>query len=172
MRVTRMMWYTGTLLVAVAMLAATATVSAQQRARTAPGRTGGAASDSTRAQRDKASSLRGFRGTAAKLHTTPAALQSAFERARQANPKLSRGNFIAANVLADNLGAKHPRITTRAILAGLQSGKSMGQTLQSLGLSKADAKQARKDAGRHIKDAERRIKDADKRAHAARKAAK
>lgn len=170
MKRTAMMWYAGALLATLAMLAASTTVTAQQRARKEHPRA--AAPDSTRAQRDKAASVRGFRGTAAKLNTSPAALQNAFERARQADPKLSRGNFIAANVLADNLGGRRRTITTSAILAGLRSGKSMGQTLQSLGVSAADAKQARKDAHRQVKDAERRIKDADKRAHAARKAAK
>jgi len=170
MRRTTMMWYAGGLLAALTMLAASTTATAQQRARKEHPRA--AAPDSTRAQRDKAASVRGFRGTAAKLNTSPAALQNAFERARQADPKLSRGNFIAANVLANNLGARRRTVTTSAILAGLRSGKSMGQTLQSLGLSAAEAKQAQKDAHRQVKDAERRIKDEDKRAHAARKAAK
>jgi hypothetical protein len=53
-------------------------------------------------------------------------------------------------MIAHNLGAKNPSITTSAILSGLQSGKSVGQTLQGLGLSAdqaADAeKQARRDA--------------------------
>ena len=91
-----------------------------------------------------------FKGIAAKLGTTPDALQSAYEAAKQANPKLSRGNFVAANMLAHNLGSKNPAITTQAILSGLQGGKSIGQTLQGLGLSAKDAeaaeRQARRDA--------------------------
>ena len=100
------------------------------------------------------------------MNTTPEALENAFERARASNPKLSRGNFIAANVLANNLGAKHPNITTPAILSGLESGKSIGQTLQSLGLSASEAKQARRTADRQAKDGETRVKNADKRAKA------
>jgi len=172
MRVTRMIWYGGTVLTALAMLAVSATAAAQQQGRMPHRRTGAAAADSSRAEREKAANLKGFRGIAAKLNTTPEALQNAFERAREANPKLSRGNFIAANVLADNLGAKHPNITTPAILSGLQSGKSVGQTLQSLGLSASEAKQARRDADRQAKDAEKRVKDADKRARAESREAK
>jgi len=149
-----------TLLLTLALLAASTTAATQQLARPQHVRAHG---DSSRVERQKSLNLKAFRGVAAKLNTTPAALQSAFESARAANPKLSRGNFIAANVLADNLGAQHPNITTQVILSGLQSGKSIGQTLQSLGLSGAEAKQARRAADRDTKDADKRVKDADKR---------
>ena len=89
-----------------------------------------------------------FKGIAAKLGTTPDALQTAYEAAKQANPKLSRGNFVAANMVAHNLGTKNPAITTQAILSGLQSGKSLGQTLQGLGLSAKDAEAAERQAKR------------------------
>src|SRR5690242_18644962 len=52
-----------------------------------------------------------FKGIANKLGTTPDALESAFQAARAANPKLTRGNFVAANVLAKNLGDKNPAVT-------------------------------------------------------------
>jgi hypothetical protein len=91
-----------------------------------------------------------FKGIANKLGTTPEALEQAYATAKQANPKLSRGQFVAANMVAHNLGAKNPAITTQAILDGLKSGKSLGQTLQGLGLTAdaaADAeKQAKRDA--------------------------
>jgi hypothetical protein len=166
MRVTRLIWYAGTMLTALAMLAASATAAAQPRARTMHARAGRVAADSSAAERKKAANVKAFRGIAAKLNTTPEALENAFEHARLANPKLSRGNFIAANVLADNLGGQHPNITTPAILSGLQSGKSLGQTLQSLGLSASEAKQARRTADYQAKDADKRVKDADKRAKA------
>jgi hypothetical protein len=148
------------LLLTLALLAASGNTIAlaQQHARTVPVRS----ADSSRVERQTTANLKAFRGIAAKLNTTPAALQNAFASARVANPKLSRGNFIAANVLADNLGARHPNITTPAILSGLRSGQSMGRTLQSLGLSAADAKQERRVADRDTKDADKRIKDADK----------
>lgn len=132
----------------------------------------GAAVDSSEAERRKAANLRGFRGIAARLNTTPEALQYAFENARVGNPKLSRGNFVVANVLAGNLGPTHPNVTTEAILSGLQSGKSVGQTLQSLGLSASDAKKATQAADRQARDAQQRVNDEDKRARADSKAAK
>jgi hypothetical protein len=93
-----------------------------------------------------------FKGVAMKLGTTPDALESAYESAKQADPKLSRGNFVAANMLAHNLSAKTPAVTTQAILSGLKSGKTIGQTLQGLGLSATDAenaaRQAKRDAAR------------------------
>jgi len=61
--------------------------------------------------------------------------------------------------VAHNLSAKNPNITTQAILDGLKSGKSIGQTLQSLGLSEKEAKEAEASAKREAKQAER---DADK----------
>jgi hypothetical protein len=75
-------------------------------------------------------------------------------------------------VLADNLGAKHPNITTPAILSGLQRGESVGQTLQSLGLSASEAKQARRAADCEADDAEKGVKDADRRDQAESKDAK
>jgi len=56
-------------------------------------------------------------------------------------------------MLANNLGSKNPSITTQAILDGLQSGKSIGQTLQSLGLSAKDAKEAERAAARDAREA-------------------
>jgi hypothetical protein len=115
---------------------------------------------------ESAEHLKSFRGIATKLNTTPEALQTAYEQARATNPKLTRGQFIAANMLGQNLSDKG--ITTEKILAGLASGKSMGQTLKSLGLSDKEAKQAESKADRDVKEAN---KAADKAAKAA-KAAK
>jgi len=94
-----------------------------------------------------------FRGIANKLGTTPDALESAYTAARQANPKLTRGQFVAANVLAKNLGDKNSAVTTQAILDGLQGGKSIGQTLQGLGVSESDATKAQQDANKEIRAA-------------------
>src|SRR5882762_4703207 len=90
------------------------------------------------------------RGVATKLGSTPEAMESAYLTAKQANPKLTRGQFIAANMVA-----KNPAITTQAILSGLQSGKSIGQTLQGLGLSSQEAHDAWRQADRDAKEAER-----------------
>lgn len=108
---------------------------------------------------ESAEHVKSFRGIAEKLNTTPDALEQAYAAARQANPKLTRGQFIAANMLARNLGAKNPSITTDAILAGLKSGKSIGQTLKSLGVTDKEADEAERAADREAKEAEQ---DSDK----------
>ena len=104
---------------------------------------------------ESAEHVKSFRGIAEKLNTTPDALEQAYAAARQANPKLTRGQFIAANMLARNLGAKNPSITTDAILAGLKSGKSIGQTLKSLGVADKEADEAERAADKDAKGAEK-----------------
>jgi hypothetical protein len=96
------------------------------------------------------------------LNTTPEALAAAYARARQSNPRLNRGQFIAAHMVAANLGRERPAVTTQALLAGLQNGRSIGQTLRSLGLTAAEAKAATRTADRQRKDAERRFKADDR----------
>ncbi len=93
------------------------------------------------------------RGVATKLGSTPGEMETAYLSAKQANPKLTRGQFIAANMVAKNLGSKNPAITTPAILSGLQSGKSIGQTLQGLGLSSKEAHDAQRQADRDAREA-------------------
>lgn len=104
---------------------------------------------------ESAEQAKSFNGIATKLGTTGTSLQQAYDAAKTANPKLTRGQFIAANVLAHNLGEKNPAITTQAILDGLKSGKSIGQTLQSLGVSEKDATQAEHAAVREAADADK-----------------
>lgn len=96
-------------------------------------------------------SSRRFTGLARKLNTTPEALQSQYQAARATNPDLKFGQFVAASMVANNLGATNPNVTTSAILSGLQSGKSIGQTLQNLGVSKSEAKAAEKKAKHAVK---------------------
>ena len=99
--------------------------------------------------------LRDHPGFAANLHTTANDLRSGYQAALAANPNLKFGQYVAATRLAANLGARNPNITTNSILAGLAAGESIGQTLQDLGLSKQQAKDAQKRADREIKDAKR-----------------
>jgi len=94
------------------------------------------------------------RGVATKLGSSPEAMESAYMTAKQANPKLTRGQFIAANILVNNLGSKNSAITIEALLSGLQSGKSIGQTLQGLGLSSKEAHDAQRQADREAREAE------------------
>ena len=91
-------------------------------------------------------------GIAHRLNTTPDQLRSQYQAALASNPNLKFGQFVAANLVANNLNAAHPNITTAAILSGLSSGKSLGETLQSLGLSAdeaKDAERAARKAGKH-----------------------
>ena len=92
---------------------------------------------------------------AARLHTTANDLRSGYQTALLANPNLKFGQYVAATRLAANLGSRFPNVTTSAILAGLANGKSIGQTLHSLGVGKSDAKDAEKTVDREIKDARR-----------------
>lgn len=96
-----------------------------------------------------------FRGVAKKLDTTPEDLRSAFELAKTTNPDLKFGQFVAAGVIADNLSAKHPEITSDAILAGLANGDSIGKTLKNLGLSKDQEKAVRKQAKKEIEKSQK-----------------
>jgi hypothetical protein len=99
--------------------------------------------------------LRDHPQMAAKLHTTANDLRRGYQGALLTNPNLKFGQYVAATRLATNLGARNPNITRSAILTGLASGRSIGQTLQDLGLSKQAAKEAQKRADQEIKDAKR-----------------
>jgi hypothetical protein len=90
-------------------------------------------------------------GIATSLHTNANDLRAAYQAALATNPNLKFGQFVAATRLAQNLGSRDSAITRDAILAGLAAGKSIGQTLQDLGLSKSDANEAVKEADRENK---------------------
>src|SRR6266849_5788786 len=99
--------------------------------------------------------LRNRPGMAANLHTTANDLRSGYKAALAADPNLKFGQYVAATRLAANLGARNRNITRNAILAGLAAGRSIGQTLQALGLSKQEAKDALKRVDQELKDAKR-----------------
>jgi hypothetical protein len=99
--------------------------------------------------------LRDHPGMAANLRTTANDLRSGYQSALATNPNLKFGQYVAATRLGANLGATNPNITTNAILTGLAAGKSLGQTLQDLGLSNQHAKDAQKRVDQEIKNAKR-----------------
>ena len=99
--------------------------------------------------------LNRYRGISRKLNVSAETLRSRYETALLRNPDLKWGQFVAANVIASNLRRRNSRITAPAILAGLERGDSIGQTLKSFGLSSDEAKQAEKDAKRQIKESQR-----------------
>ena len=83
--------------------------------------------------RDADKELREHPGVAAGLHTTANDLRAGYRAALAANPNVTRDR----------------------ILAGLASGRSIGQTLQDLGLSSQAAKDAERQANREIKESRR-----------------
>jgi hypothetical protein len=95
--------------------------------------------------------LNRYRGISRKLGTTPETLRSQYESALRTNPDLKFGQFVAANMIADNLRGRNSNITTSAILRGLDDGKSIGETLRDLGVNKDEAKRLEKETSRQIK---------------------
>jgi len=114
------------------------------------------ANDRARIANEKASKmsdteLNRYRGLSKKVGSTPEKMRAYYEAALLTNPDLKYGNFVAANVIADNLHDRFPAITSDAILGGLAKGDSLGRTLQNLGLSNEQAKIAKRDADDKIK---------------------
>ena len=99
--------------------------------------------------------LRDHPEMADRLHTTANDLRDGYRAALASNPNLTFGQYVAATRLATNLGAAHLNVTRDAILAGLASGRSIGQTLQDLGLNSHEAKDAERQANREFKDSRR-----------------
>jgi hypothetical protein len=104
------------------------------------------------------SEINRYRGLSKRLGVTPDEVRAQYEAALLLNPDLTFGNFVAANMIADNLArqGRFPGVTSAAILAGLADGSSLGKTLRSLGMPKDDADDLRKDAEERIKAAKRR----------------
>jgi hypothetical protein len=87
------------------------------------------------------------------LHTNANDLRAGYQAALATNPDLTFGNYVSATRVGQNLNRRFPNVTRDAILGGLASGRSLGQTLQDLGLSSDESKQARKQAEADIKTA-------------------
>lgn len=87
------------------------------------------------------------------LHTNANDLRSGYQAALATNPDLKFGHYVSATRLSQNLNPRFPNVTREAILSGLASGRSLGQTLQDLGLKDREAKEARKRADDEIKAA-------------------
>jgi len=111
---------------------------------------------SINAKRMSDNELNRYRGLSKKLGTTPEVMRARYQAALLANPDLTYGNFVAANVIADNLHSRFPNVTSTNILAGLANGDSIGQTLRNLRLTKEQTKIAQRDAEDKINAAKRR----------------
>jgi hypothetical protein len=97
--------------------------------------------------------LRDHPGVPNALHTNANDLRAGYQAALATNPDLTFGNYVAATRLGQNLNRRFPDVTRDAILSGLASGRSLGQTLQDLGLTSEESKAARKQADAEIKAA-------------------
>jgi len=89
------------------------------------------------------------------LHTSANSLRDGYQAALATNPDLTFGNYVAATRLGQNLHTRFPNVTRDNILAGLASGQSIGRTLQDLGLSSEESKDARKRVDEEIKQAKK-----------------
>ncbi len=97
--------------------------------------------------------LRNYPGIPRTLKLNANDLRGGYQAALVTNPELTFGNYVSATRLSQNLGSRNPNITRVAILNGLASGRSLGQTLQDLGLNEHDSKEARKQVERELKEA-------------------
>jgi hypothetical protein len=99
--------------------------------------------------------LRDHPGVPKALHTNANDLRAGYQAALATNPDLKFGNYVAATRLGQNLNSRFPNVTRDAILSGLNSGRSLGQTLQDLGLNDRDSRDARKRVDDEIKAAKK-----------------
>jgi len=99
--------------------------------------------------------LRDHPRMASALNMNANTLRSGYQAALASNPELKFGHYVAATRLQHNLGTRFPGITRDAILAGLASGRSLGQTLHDLGLSDDQASDAKKRVEQEIKAAKK-----------------
>ena len=103
--------------------------------------------------RDADRELQDHPGLAHALHMNANDLRAGYQNALLTNPELKFGHYVSATRVSQNLGSRHPNITRDAILGGLASGRSLGRTLQDLGLSDREANDVRRRAEREIKEA-------------------
>ena len=106
--------------------------------------------------RDADKELREHPNMASALNMSANNLRSGYQAALASNPELKFGQYVAASRLQRNLGTRFPGITRDAILAGLASGRSLGQTLHDLGLSDDQANDAKKRVEQEIKAAKKK----------------
>lgn len=83
-------------------------------------------------------------------------LRAGYQEALLANPDLRFGQYVAATRLEQNLNRLNPNVTRDALLDGLVNGRSIGRSLQDLGLSDDAAFHARKQAEREIREAKKK----------------
>jgi hypothetical protein len=106
--------------------------------------------------RDADRELRDHPNMARNLKLNANDLRAGYQTALLTNPELKFGHYVSATRVSENLASRHPNITRDAILGGLASGRSLGQTLQDLGLSDREANDVRRRAEREIREAKKK----------------
>ena len=71
-----------------------------------------------------------FKGLSKKLGRSPESVRAWFESEKRMNPRLTYGQFVAANMIAKN---DRKGISAQTILDGLRNGDSIGQVLHRRG---------------------------------------
>lgn len=104
-----------------------------------------------RSAKQKAESKR-FRGLAKKIDLSPAEARAWYLEEKEANPDLTYGQFVAANMIARKHGKRNPRLTTEAILDKLRAGKSLGRAVKDLGLKDKVYKRTKDRINRDLND--------------------
>jgi hypothetical protein len=120
-------------------------------------RNSGRTNNSRRDNVNKTDNLNRYNGLSKRTGIAPEKLQSWYQSERTLNPDLTYGQFVAANMIAENRGSRYPQLTTEAILSGLRKGESLGQTLKNLGLRGSDYDREKK----RVKNEIKRLKDRD-----------
>jgi hypothetical protein len=111
------------------------------------------AADQNSRQADK--ELQDHPGLAKGMNMSANQLRDGYQAALANNPNLKFGQYVAANRIAKNLGDRNPNITSDAILQRVAGGRSIGQSLQDLGMNSKEAKEAEKAADREIKESKK-----------------
>jgi hypothetical protein len=90
-----------------------------------------------------------YKGLSKKTGHSPESLWAWYESERSRNPRLTHGQFVAANMIARN-----PRkgLTPQTVLDGLRNGDSIGQVLHRRGMTEKEIREERKRVRRLIDD--------------------
>lgn len=90
-----------------------------------------------------------FKGLSKKTGHSPESLWAWYESERTRNPRLTHGQFVAANMIARN---PQKGITAQTILEGMRKGDSIGQVLHRRGMSEKEIREERKRVRKLIDD--------------------
>lgn len=104
---------------------------------------------SDRSKSGDKSKMNRYKGLAKRTGHSPESLWAWYESERTRNPRLTHGQFVAANMIARN-PAKG--ITAQSILEGLRKGDSIGQVLRRRGMTEKEIRDERNRVRKLIDD--------------------